>query len=166
MKEEDAEYCEDCRGSGGSGSLYTTLDDCAKALNVSEKELSAYERDFSVNRYDRISFEMCELFSDYMRKVREINRGINRLNKEVSNGYIQNILKFTITGNLCQTMVITKYNVNYLLLVRGNLECSMGTTRLSSTKAWTTGNSSASMKIHLFISTKGTTCAFWNAEEV
>ena len=134
LKEEDAEYCEDCSENGGSGSsasLSTTLDDCANSLGISEKELSAYERDFNVNRYDRISFEMCELFSDYMRKVREINGGINRLNKEVANGYIQHIRKVTIKGDLCQTMVITKHNVNYLLLVRGNSECSMGTTQFN-----------------------------------
>lgn len=131
LKEEDAEYCEDCGGSGGSGSLTTTLDDCAQALNVSEKELSAYERDFSVNRYDRISFEMCELFSDYMLEIRELKGGMDRLDREIANGYIRKIKKITLGGNLCQTMIISKHNVNYLLLVRGNSECTMGTAQFN-----------------------------------
>ena len=131
LKEEDAEYCEDCRGSGGSGSLYTTLDDCAKALNVSEKELSAYERDFSVNRYDRISFEMCELFSNYMQEIRELKGGMDRLDREIANGYIRKIKKITLGGNLCQTIIVNKQNVNYLLLVRGDSECTMGTAQFN-----------------------------------
>ncbi len=126
LLKDGEEVCEDCRGRSGSGSFTTTLDECAHTLNVSEKELSAYERDFNVSRYDRISVEMCELFSDYMLEMRKLKGGMDRLDREIANGYIRKIKKITLGGNLCQTMIIKKHNINYLLLVRGDSECTMG----------------------------------------
>lgn len=131
LKDEDAEYCDDCSHGTGSATLTTTLNECARALKVTEKELSEYERDFDADRNERISYEMCELFTDYMMKIRKLKGGMDRLDREIANGYIRNIKKIRLGGNLCQTMIIAKHNVNYLLQVRGNVECTMGTAQFN-----------------------------------
>jgi hypothetical protein len=67
----------------------------------------------------------------YSNQRQQISNAQSKLQKEINEGYIQNIDRRTAYGVLSQTITIKKRGVNYLLEVRGNTECTMGTAQFN-----------------------------------
>ena len=72
---------------------------------------------------DLISFESCEIISDYIFDYREIKRGQANLQKQIYGGYIQTVIK----PRFGQYLIVKKNNVFYLMDIVSGGECTMGT---------------------------------------
>jgi len=114
------------------------MSDCATALKLSEKELSAYEKDFNVSRTDMIRNNLCELMNDYICEIRALQSNMNNLNAEVENGKIERVYAFSMYNSIaCHQIIAKKRGVYYWLEVRGNNKCKMGTIEFNiNTTSW------------------------------
>ncbi len=120
----------------GDTPIFTFLQ-CANTIGMSQKEIdfclkNSYTEDQMLsekdcNRLLDFIFEIRKEEARYQQELDEIRDKQNDLENEINNGYIQRMKSFTIAGNLCQMLIISKKKKNYLLLVRGNQECTMGT---------------------------------------
>jgi hypothetical protein len=138
-----------------------TLLQCASAIQMTEAELTEYEKDFKASRTDDINEEMCNSIREYIGKIRKINGKIQKingkldaLNEELENGLIENIYVMSAYGEIsCQQMLVKKKGVYYWLEVQGLTKSTMGTVQFDHTTSnWQRvsvkeGPESTSMKV-------------------
>lgn len=70
-----------------------TAADCYKALSLTKAEIKEASSLLNVGVNDLITFEFCEIISDYIFKYQEIKRGQANLQKQIDGGYIQRVFK-------------------------------------------------------------------------
>ena len=73
---------------------------------------------------DLITFESCEIISDYIFQYREIKRGQANLQKQIDGGYIQTVLTVMDKD---QYIIVLKGGIYYLMEIVAGGECTMGT---------------------------------------
>jgi hypothetical protein len=69
------------------------------------------------------------MFDEQNTSIYEIEQLQRKLQNEVKEGYIENITSGTAFGLTSQVMIIKKRGIRYLLEIRGNSKCTMGTAR-------------------------------------
>ena len=101
-----------------------TAADCYKALSLTKAEIKEASSLLNVGVNDLITFESCEIISDYIFKYREIKRGQANLQKQIDGGYIQTVLT---VSDRDQYIIVLKGGVYYLMEIVAGGECTMGT---------------------------------------
>ena len=116
----------------------TTLKECATKFGVTDKELEEYTRDFDTDINEPYTRKMCELLVDYIHEIRQIKGEMHALDKEVANGQVIKVLLFTAYNTVqCHLAIIKKHGTHYLIEVRGQKKCKMGTTDINhKSKSW------------------------------
>ena len=102
-----------------------TAAECYKILSLTSTEIKAASDILNVGLDDLISFESCEIISDYILEYREIKRDQARLQKQIDGGYIQTV--WNGGERLGQYLIVLKGGVYFLMEVVAGGDCSMGT---------------------------------------
>mgnify|MGYP006085767185 FL=1 len=108
--------------------LRLTASDCFQAISLSRAEIKEVIGLFNMKSDDLISFESCEIISDYIFDYREIKRGQTRLQSQIDGGYIQTVYNAGARG---QYLIVLKGGVYFLMEVIAGGECTMGTMKFN-----------------------------------
>lgn len=104
-----------------------TLEQCAETCSMTEEELSQYETDFNVSRFDLITEERCNSLSEYIIKARELRGRMKSLKKAMDEGYIQSVQAVSRYDRItCQNVIVKRYGIYYWLEVSDSRKCTMG----------------------------------------
>lgn len=104
-----------------------TLGQCASTMQMTERELTEYETTFNRNRTDLISEEMCKLMFKYITESRPLKLKRDELNREMENGYIQQVYSRSYGDNMiCHQVIVKRKGVYYWLEVNGTKNTTMG----------------------------------------
>lgn len=101
-----------------------TAADCYKVLSLTKGEIKEASSLLNVGLNDLITFESCEIISDYIFKYREIKRDQANLQKQIDGGYIQTVLT---VRDKDQYIIVLKGGIYYLMEIVAGGECTMGT---------------------------------------
>jgi hypothetical protein len=122
-----------------------SFDEAVWMLDMTQEEideLNTYSEDDVLSENDilllknylrdlRAYISSMNMEGQYSNQRQQISNAQSKLQKEINEGYIQNIDRRTAYGVLSQTITIKKRGVNYLLEVRGNAECTTGTAQFN-----------------------------------
>lgn len=101
-----------------------TLKQCADVYGASEALFNAFMKDMKVSANDVIDDDQCEL----MHKRLESLERLRNLEERINKGYIQQVYTRTSgLGAVCQTIIVKRYGVLYLLEI-GQGKATMGLT--------------------------------------
>jgi hypothetical protein len=94
-----------------------------QSLNVTASELKVLEKELGLSPDDYITLRQLKTITEYLR----ILRAQNALNAEVEAGFIEDVHRLGMRGQLvCQNAIVKRYRKFYLLEVMGQKECVMG----------------------------------------
>ena len=113
--------------------------DCFKALSLSEKEINEIIKRYKIEPKSEINYKFCELISEDINNMREIDQEFNNkikeltkkqsaLNEELNLGEIYQVTNLSGGALAKQTIIVKKQGVFYILDVLGSKECQMAAT--------------------------------------
>ena len=108
--------------------LRLTASDCFQAISLSRAEIKEVLGLFNMKSDDLISFESCEIISDYIFDYREIKRGQTRSQSQIDGGDIQTVYNAGARG---QYLIVLKGGVYFLMEVIAGGECTKGTMKFN-----------------------------------
>lgn len=100
-----------------------SLIQCAEKIKLSEEELSKYEKEFGLNRFDKISEDRCIRLNDYFQKYRELKGKL----EIIENGTVQGVQIVNRYGRIyCQNIIVKRKEIFYWLEVNDSRKCPIG----------------------------------------
>ena len=114
--------------------------DCFKALLLTKKEINDIIKLYKIEPKSEINFKLCELISEYINNIRQIDQEFSSkigeiskkqstlLNEELNQGEIYQVTNLSGGALKKQTIIVKKQGVFYILDVLGSKECHKAAT--------------------------------------